>query len=83
MLFWISSVFAGKTLKYEFNLFFVKEGVGVKIAEKIDEFLTTGTLQKLEKVRKDEASQVISLFTRISGIGYAIWIHTLMWFYSH
>nr|CAB3264999.1 DNA polymerase beta-like [Phallusia mammillata] len=45
------------------------EGVGVKIAAKIDEFLTTGTLQKLEKIRKDDTSQAISLFTRITGVG--------------
>ncbi len=28
-----------------------QDGVGAKIAEKIDEFLTTGKLRKLEKVR--------------------------------
>ncbi len=29
----------------------VQDGVGVKIAGKIDEYLRTGTLKKLEKVR--------------------------------
>ena len=53
---------------FHFYTFF-KEGVGAKIAAKIDEFLSTGTLEKLEKVRKDEASQVISLFSRITGVG--------------
>ncbi|CAK8681375.1 DNA polymerase beta-like [Clavelina lepadiformis] len=45
------------------------EGVGVKIAAKIDEFLSTGKLAKLEKVRHDETSLVINLFTRVTGIG--------------
>nr|XP_002128462.1 DNA polymerase beta-like [Ciona intestinalis] len=45
------------------------EGVGAKISDKINEFLKTGKLEKLEKVRKDETSQIISLFTRISGVG--------------
>lgn len=31
-------------------LFFFQDGVGAKIAEKIDEFLATGKLRKLEKV---------------------------------
>lgn len=30
----------------------LQDGVGAKIAEKIDEFLSTGKLRKLEKVRK-------------------------------
>lgn len=30
---------------------FLKDGVGAKIAEKIDEFLQTGKLRKLEKVK--------------------------------
>ncbi|XP_039260196.2 DNA polymerase beta-like [Styela clava] len=47
------------------------EGVGAKIAEKIDEFLTTGKLRKIEKIRSDETSQAISLLTRVSGIGPA------------
>lgn len=32
-------------------LLFSKDGVGAKIAEKIDEFLQTGKLRKLEKVK--------------------------------
>lgn len=47
------------------------EGVGAKIAEKIDEFLTTGKLRKIEKIRSDETSQAISLLTRVTGIGPA------------
>ncbi|XP_054262165.1 transferrin-like isoform X2 [Macrosteles quadrilineatus] len=45
------------------------EGVGEKVAEKIDEFLKTGTLQKLDKIRKDGTNESINLFTRVSGIG--------------
>lgn len=47
------------------------DGVGTKIAEKIDEFLRTGKLKKIEKIRSDETSQAISLLTRVSGIGPA------------
>lgn len=32
-------------------IIFSKDGVGAKIAEKIDEFLQTGKLRKLEKVK--------------------------------
>ncbi|KAM6341978.1 DNA polymerase beta isoform 2-T3 [Podargus strigoides] len=46
------------------------DGVGAKIAEKIDEFLSTGKLRKLEKIRQDDTSASISLLTRVTGIGY-------------
>lgn len=45
--------------------------IGEKIAKKIEEFLDTGKLQKLENIHQDKTSQSISLFTRISGIGPA------------
>ncbi|XP_072490739.1 DNA polymerase beta [Notamacropus eugenii] len=45
------------------------DGVGAKIAEKIDEFLTTGKLRKLEKIREDDTSSSINFLTRVSGIG--------------
>uniref|UniRef100_A0A8C4RDM0 Crossover junction endonuclease MUS81-like HHH domain-containing protein n=1 Tax=Erpetoichthys calabaricus TaxID=27687 RepID=A0A8C4RDM0_ERPCA len=45
------------------------EGVGAKIAEKIDEFLATGKLRKLENIRKDDTSSSINLLTRVTGIG--------------
>lgn len=47
----------------------VQDGVGDKIAKKIDEFLQTGKLEKLEKIRKDDTTEAINLMTRISGIG--------------
>ncbi|XP_026176999.1 DNA polymerase beta isoform X2 [Mastacembelus armatus] len=47
------------------------DGVGAKIAEKIDEFLQTGKLRKLEKIRNDDTSSSINLLTRVTGIGPA------------
>ncbi|XP_005998646.1 DNA polymerase beta [Latimeria chalumnae] len=47
------------------------DGVGAKIAEKIDEFLTTGKLRKLEKIRGDDTSSSINFLTRVTGIGPA------------
>ncbi|XP_043792123.1 DNA polymerase beta-like [Apis laboriosa] len=46
-------------------------GIGEKIAKKIDEFLSTGKLQKLEDINKDENNIAINLLTRVSGIGPA------------
>ncbi|GAB6028468.1 hypothetical protein CHUAL_002627 [Chamberlinius hualienensis] len=46
-------------------------GIGAKIAKKIDEFLSTGKLQKLEKIRADDDTQAIQNLTRITGIGPA------------
>lgn len=46
-------------------------GVGDKIAQKIDEFLQTGKLQKLENIHNDASSVSINLLTRVSGIGPA------------
>ncbi|XP_048369143.1 DNA polymerase beta [Sphaerodactylus townsendi] len=47
------------------------DGVGAKIAEKIDEFLSTGKLRKLEKIRQDDTSSSINFLTRVTGIGPA------------
>lgn len=47
------------------------DGVGAKIAEKIDEFLSTGKLRKLEKIRLDDTSSSINFLTRVTGIGPA------------
>ncbi|KAK4877994.1 hypothetical protein RN001_010500 [Aquatica leii] len=46
-------------------------GVGDKISKKIDEFLQTGKLQKLENIHNDASSTAINLLTRVSGIGPA------------
>lgn len=44
-------------------------GIGEKISKKIDEFLQTGKLRKLENIHEDEDAQAINLLTRVSGIG--------------
>jgi DNA polymerase/3'-5' exonuclease PolX len=46
------------------------QGIGDKIAKKIDEFISTGQLAKLEKIRKDDKSQTINFLTKVTGIGY-------------
>uniref|UniRef100_A0A8C7UZK9 DNA polymerase n=1 Tax=Oncorhynchus mykiss TaxID=8022 RepID=A0A8C7UZK9_ONCMY len=43
------------------------------IAKKIDEFLQTGTLKKLEKIRNDDTSSSINFLTRVTGIGYVFY----------
>lgn len=45
------------------------EGVGVKIAAKIDEILATGQLEKLENAKNDPKQVALNLFNRIHGIG--------------
>ncbi|KAG5870115.1 hypothetical protein JTB14_025998 [Gonioctena quinquepunctata] len=47
------------------------KGVGEKIANKIDEFVSTGKLRKLENIHGDTKNAAISLLTRVSGIGPA------------
>lgn len=47
------------------------QGIGDKIAKKIDEFISTGQLAKLEKIRKDDKSQTINFLTKVTGIGPA------------
>ncbi|KAJ2950005.1 hypothetical protein O0L34_g11340 [Tuta absoluta] len=44
-------------------------GIGEKIAMKIDEFLQTGKLKKLENIHQDEEAQAINTLTRVTGIG--------------
>ncbi|KAJ3074724.1 hypothetical protein HK102_005733, partial [Quaeritorhiza haematococci] len=45
------------------------EGVGDKIAKKVDEILKTGKLQRLERDKADETLQAINLISKVSGIG--------------
>ena len=47
------------------------EGVGIKIADKIDEFIATGKLEKVEKIRADETHVAMSFLTKVTGIGPA------------
>ncbi|KAK0045407.1 DNA polymerase beta [Biomphalaria pfeifferi] len=47
------------------------DGIGEKIAKKIDEFLQTGKLQKLEEIRADDQSVAINELTKVTGIGPA------------
>lgn len=46
-------------------------GIGAAIGKKIDEFLKTGKLEKLEKIRSDDTNVSINFLTRVSGIGPA------------
>jgi len=45
------------------------EGVGKKIALKIDEYIKNGKINKLEKERKDEKYSAIKELIRVTGIG--------------
>uniref|UniRef100_A0A2S2Q9K8 DNA polymerase n=1 Tax=Sipha flava TaxID=143950 RepID=A0A2S2Q9K8_9HEMI len=47
------------------------DGIGDKISKKIDEFLNTGKLKKLDNIRSDEGAVAIKDLTRVSGIGPA------------
>ncbi|KOB74653.1 DNA polymerase beta [Operophtera brumata] len=44
-------------------------GIGDKISKKIDEFLQTGKLRKLENIHQDEDAQAINTLTRVTGVG--------------
>lgn len=46
-------------------------GVGKQMGLKIDEFLATGTLKKLTKIRADDTSKGITELSRVTGIGPA------------
>ncbi|XP_071106423.1 DNA polymerase beta-like [Haliotis cracherodii] len=47
------------------------DGVGIQIAKKIDEFIATGKLQKLEKIRASDTNVAINELTKVNGIGPA------------
>ncbi|ELU13471.1 hypothetical protein CAPTEDRAFT_183536 [Capitella teleta] len=47
------------------------EGVGDKIGKKIDEFIATGKLVKIEKIRANDTNMAINALTRVTGIGPA------------
>ncbi|XP_028400199.1 DNA polymerase beta-like [Dendronephthya gigantea] len=44
-------------------------GIGDKIAKKLDEYIETGKLGKLEKIRGDESNSAICALMKVSGIG--------------
>ena len=44
-------------------------GIGAKIAEKIDEILATGKLSKLENSLKDERLTALTQLERVYGVG--------------
>lgn len=46
-------------------------GIGDKIEKKIDEFIQTGKLQKLEKIRASDTNMAITELTKVTGIGPA------------
>ncbi|XP_037084109.1 DNA polymerase beta-like [Pollicipes pollicipes] len=46
-------------------------GVGRKIADKIDEFVQTGRLGKLDKIRASDEAVAIGQLSRVSGVGPA------------
>ncbi|XP_059168990.1 DNA polymerase beta-like [Physella acuta] len=47
------------------------DGIGEKISKKIDEFINTGKLKKLEKIRADDSNMAINELTKVTGIGPA------------
>ena len=47
------------------------EGIGKSISIKIDEFIQTGKLSKIERIRSDDGNQAITELTRVAGIGPA------------
>ena len=47
------------------------DGVGKQIGLKIDEFIKTGKLSKIDRIRNDDSSISINELTRVAGIGPA------------
>ena len=45
------------------------KGVGEKIQNKVQEYITTGKLEKLEKVKDDPSLKAVKLFSDVMGIG--------------
>ncbi|WAQ97133.1 DPOLB-like protein [Mya arenaria] len=47
------------------------DGIGLQIGKKIDEFIQTGQLQKLEKIRASDTNVAINELVKVTGIGPA------------
>jgi len=47
------------------------QGIGEKIAKKIDEIIETGKLKKLDTIRNDDETVAVNDLTRVAGIGPA------------
>ncbi len=56
-------------MKNKFSFYFKKEWIGKKIEAKIEQYLSTGKIKKLETNRGDETGSSINQMTRIMGIG--------------
>lgn len=60
------------------------DGIGVKIAKKIQEILDTGKLNKLEKLLANPDIVAVNLLCRVSGVGpqaaqYELFYRALIW----
>lgn len=60
---WPETITDGKTAAKQIK------GVGLKIGEKIDELLSTGKLERLERERGDAGQSALKELQRVSGIG--------------
>ncbi|KAK6187459.1 hypothetical protein SNE40_005484 [Patella caerulea] len=47
------------------------EGIGKQIGKKIDEFIATGSLAKLDKIRASDTNVAITELTKVTGVGPA------------
>lgn len=47
------------------------DGIGDKIGKKIDEFISTGKLAKLDKIRNDDSNTALNQLVKVTGIGPA------------
>ncbi len=45
------------------------QGIGKRIAGKIDELLASGHISKLDEIRGDEVNKAVSELSQVSGVG--------------
>jgi DNA polymerase/3'-5' exonuclease PolX len=48
------------------------QGIGQRIAGKIDELLATGHIHKLDEIRGDEVNKAVNELAQVPGIGIQI-----------